>query len=75
MQVLNSQITSVTVFPDQATVTRIGELSLTAGETTRVFDEAIRVENSSKQHIYKDEANAALNYRASSLLANLGFHF
>jgi hypothetical protein len=28
-----------------------------------------------QQHKYKDPANASLNYRASSLLANLGFHF
>jgi len=28
-----------------------------------------------QQHKYKDPANASLNYKASSLLANLGFHF
>ncbi len=28
-----------------------------------------------QQHIYKDAQNASLNYKASSLLANLGFHF
>jgi hypothetical protein len=26
-------------------------------------------------HTYKDAQNAQLNYKASSLLANLGFHF
>jgi len=28
-----------------------------------------------QQHTYKDAQNASLNYKASSILANLGFHF